>query len=119
VSRQLSITPVDTLPPIVVEISAPYAEDSAEFLAAYGAKDQSASDIYNFQISEFIEQAIRTNQDSLVLELRSGFWIPARTINDEVIGTEDYHLNRWTFYGPTAADSLKRPKLTITYSLLR
>jgi len=82
--------------------------------------DKTANNVYNFQIRGFIEQAIRRNQDSLVVELRTGFPVnPTRTINLESIGVEDYHLNRWTFYNVGAADLLKRPRLSITYSFLR
>ena len=120
VSRTSSIVPVDTATPVLVEISTPNTEDSAEYLAAYGTVDKTANNVYNFQIRGFIEQAIRRNQDSLVVELRTGFPVnPTRTINLESIGVEDYHLNRWTFYNVGAADLLKRPRLSITYSFLR
>lgn len=120
VSKSTAIVPVDTVPPVLVEISTPATEDSAEFLAAYGILDPTNSSIYNFQLRGFIEQALRMNQDSLVVELRTGFTAnPTRTINFESIGVEDYHLNRWTFYNMNAPDSLKRPRLSITYSYLR
>ena len=118
-SSKLSTVPIDTAAPVLVEITTPLTEDSLEFLAVRGVKDPSSSDIYSFQFREFIEQAIRNNQDSLVLELRTGFALPVRVISGEGIGLEDYHLNRWTFYNRSATDPLKRPKLAITYSYLR
>jgi hypothetical protein len=120
VSKTSSTVPTDTAPPVLVEISTPNIEDSAEYLGAYGTVDNAANNVYNFQIRGFIEQAIRRNQDSLVVELRTGFPTnPTRMINLESIGVEDYHLNRWTFYNAVAVDPLKRPRLSITYSFLR
>lgn len=118
VSNTTSVTPIDTAKPVVVEIAAPAVEDSAERLFAYATRDESESNALNFQLRTLIEQAIRRNQDSLVIEVRTGF-ADNRIFSSRTIGVEDYHLNRWTFFDMSAADSLKRPRLALTYSYLR
>lgn len=111
-----SVTPTDTLGAILAEIGSPSVTDSNVILRSYGFKDASNSNLYNFQIREVIEKALRNGQDSVVLELRTGY--AQRAFTGVIVYVEDYHLNKWTFYDVTATEPDKRPKLVLTYSYL-
>jgi hypothetical protein len=110
-----SVVPIDTAAPILMELTS-QTPDSAVFPRSFGFKDASSNDVYNFQIREVIERALRTGLDSVVLELRSGY--AQRTYTGITLYVEDYHLSKWAFYDASASDPQKRPKLLLTYSYL-
>ena len=111
-----SAVPTDTVPPVLVDITAPQTADSAQYRQAYGERDTKLPNVLNFQLRNLIETALRTGQDSIVLELRSGYEV--RTFGAINVDVEDYNFVRWVLYGTSTADITKRPRFLITYSYL-
>ena len=116
-----SNTPFDTTAPALAYIPNTSVGDSGHSFIEYGSHNTTDPDFYSFQIRGYVEHALRNGDDSLVVELRSGFAF--RTFSGSSVDVEDYDINRWAFYGQdygtTDADKAKRPKLAITYSYLR
>ncbi len=116
-----SNVPLDTIGPSLGYIPNNSVADSGHTFVTYGTSSTTDQSRYGFQIRNLIESALRNGQDSLVLELRSGF--AYRTISGSTVDVEDYNINRWSFYGAgygsSDADKAKRPKLVLTFSYLR
>ena len=113
-----SNVPVDTLGPALADLPIGSVPDSGRTFIGYGSNSTADPDLYSFQIRDSVERALRSGEDSIVLELRTGFAF--RTFNGSSVDVEDYNINRWFFYGMDyTADITKRPKLIITYSYLR
>jgi hypothetical protein len=113
-----SNVPVDTVGPALASIPNTSVGDSGHSFFDYGSHSVVDPDLYSYQIRSLIEHALRVGDDSLVLEIRSGF--AYRTISGSSVDVEDYNINRWVLYGMDyTADLAKRPKLVITYSYLR
>jgi hypothetical protein len=112
-----SSVPTDTLGPAMYELFAPQTPDSAVSLIVFGTRNKNDQNQYDFQIRTVIENALRKGQDSVILELRTGYAL--RIISSVQVTVEDYQVNRWTFYDNTSADLSKRPKLVVSYSYLK
>jgi hypothetical protein len=106
----------DTLGPAIVFKGSSSQSDTAVTLFAYGVKSKTDPNVYEFQLRDVIETWLDRPSTNFGFELRGGF--AARTVGGNVIYTEDYSLNRWTFFGPNSAEA-DRPSLFITSSNLK
>lgn len=106
----------DTLPPAIVLKGMAAQGDTLSTLIAYGTKSTDSPNVYEFQLRDVIEYWLANPTENFGLELRSGYL--ARSVGSNLIYTEDFTLNRWTFYGPASTAGL-RPELVITSSVLK
>jgi hypothetical protein len=106
----------DTTGPAVIFKNTASPSDTSVSLIAFGTKSKSDPNIYEFQLRDVIEQWLDEPARNFGFELRAGY--APRTVGGSIIITEDYTLNRWTFFGPNSA-AADRPMLIITSSSLK
>jgi hypothetical protein len=108
----------DTMGPDIVQLG---AVDSGGHYDGNGYPDptDTLDGIYRFQVRGLVQNWLSDSAMNYGFELRSGYSSRSFYAPDpETIGVEDNTLNRWTFYGPNAPDSLK-PYFILTYSKLK
>ncbi len=106
----------DTTGPAVIFKNTASTSDTSVSLIAFGVKSKTDLNVYEFQLRDVVEQWLDDPSRNFGFELRAGY--AARTVGGNIIITEDYTLNRWTFYGPNSAEA-DRPTLIITSSSLK
>jgi hypothetical protein len=106
----------DTIGPAIVLKGMSGQGDTLSSIISYGVKAGANSDIYEFQIRDILEYWLARPTENFGFELRGGY--VARRVGGSLIFTEDYSMNRWTFYGPGSAIG-NRPELVITSSSLQ
>ncbi len=108
----------DTIGPDIVQLG---AVDSGGHFDGNGYLDLTDPkyDTWRFQVRGLVQNWLSDTATNFGFELRSGY--SSRSFYEPApysIGVEDYTVNRWTFYGPGAADSL-RPYFILSYSKLK
>jgi hypothetical protein len=106
----------DSTGPAIILKSTASQSDTATALIAFGVRTKADPTIYEFQLRDVIETWLDEPSSNFGFELRGGY--AARTVGGNIIYTEDYSLNRWTFFGPSSAEA-DRPTLIITSSSLK
>jgi len=107
----------DTLGPVVVQLFNNEASDDSTALLAFGTRDPNDPTRYTFQIRRMMENWLRHPEKNFGFELRSGY--STAYFEGVAVGVEDYTLGRWTFYGTDTPNKEDRPKLILTYSILK
>ncbi len=122
-NSRFSNNPLDSIAPAVVYLGTVDSADHYDNTDPPGYRDPSdpTGTTYRFQIRYLLESWLRDPTQNLGLELRTDF--AQRTFGGggaqpQLIGVEDNTLDRWTFYGPGASDSTKRPSFILSYSKL-
>lgn len=107
----------DTLGPVVVQLANSAGSDDSSYLISQGVRDPKDPTLYQFQIRKLVETWLRHPELNHGFELRTGY--ATAYFESVAVGVEDYTINRWTFYGNDAANPADRPKIILTYSVLR
>lgn len=106
----------DTAGPAIIIRRSPNDIDTSSTLIAFGEQDNTNPNVYRFQLRDMMEYWLRFPAFNFGFDLRGAYVLRNFGVREAL--TDDYSVNRWTFYGPQAAEA-DRPKLHITYSTLR